>query len=103
MEGSSRRRDSPRLFAIASISSSISRASRAAVWRQGWNVEFGLPIRAGDSITIESQLRETYEKTGRTGTMVFIVFRSTLKNQHREVVAHIDYRFMRRPDTRARG
>jgi len=63
----------------------------------GMDVEFGLPIRAGDSITIESQLKEIYEKTGRTGTMVFIVFRSTLKNQRREVVAHIDHRFMRRP------
>lgn len=69
----------------------------------GMEVEFGLPIRAGDSITIESHLKEIYQKTGRTGTMVFIVFRSTLKNQHREVVAHIDYRFMRRPEARAHG
>lgn len=69
----------------------------------GMDVEFGLPIRAGDTIRIESQLKEIYEKTGRSGTMIFIVFRSTLKNQRHEVVAHIDHRFMRRPDSRTRG
>jgi len=29
--------------------------------------------------------------------MVFVVIRSTLKNQKGEVLAHIDHRFMNRP------
>jgi hypothetical protein len=29
--------------------------------------------------------------------MVFVVIRSTLKNQKDQVVAHIDHRFMNRP------
>ena len=29
--------------------------------------------------------------------MVFVVMRSTLKNQKGEIVAHIDHRFMNRP------
>jgi len=33
-------------------------------------------------------VKEIYEKTGRTGTMVFVVIRSTLKNQKDEVLAH---------------
>jgi len=29
--------------------------------------------------------------------MVFVVVRSTLKNQNDEIVAHVDHRFMNRP------
>jgi acyl dehydratase len=63
----------------------------------GKDVEFVAPIRPGDAITLSSHVKEIYEKTGRTGTMVFVVIRSTLKNQNNEVVAHIDHRFMNRP------
>ncbi len=62
----------------------------------GKDVEFVRPIQAGDKITLSSHVKEIYEKTGRTGTMVFVVVRSTLKNQNGEEVAHIDHRFMNR-------
>ena len=62
----------------------------------GMDVEFVAPIRAGDSITLQSQLKESYEKTGRSGRMIFLVIRTTLKNQRGETVAHIDHRFMNR-------
>jgi hypothetical protein len=62
----------------------------------GMEVDFLAPIRAGDRITMASQIREVYEKTGRTGAMVFMVISSTLKNQRGEVVAKIDHRFMHR-------
>jgi len=63
----------------------------------GKDVEFVAPIRPGDTITLSSHVKEIYEKTGRTGSMVFVVVRSTLKNQNDEVVAHVDHRFMNRP------
>ncbi len=63
----------------------------------GKDVEFVAPIRPGDKITLSSAVKEIYEKTGRSGSMVFVVIRSTLKNQKGEVVAHIDHRFMNRP------
>jgi 3-hydroxybutyryl-CoA dehydratase len=63
----------------------------------GKDVEFGVPIRPGDAITLSSHVKEIYEKTGRTGSMVFVVVRSTLTNQHGEVVAHVDHKFMNRP------
>lgn len=63
----------------------------------GKDVEFVSPIRAGDQVTLSSHVKEIYEKTGRTGTMVFVVIRSTLKNQKGDVLAHIDHRFMNRP------
>jgi acyl dehydratase len=59
----------------------------------GMDVEFIEPIRAGDAISITSQLAETYTKTGRSGAMTFFVIRSTLTNQHGGVVALIDHRF----------
>jgi len=71
----------------------------------GIDVDFVLPIRPGDTITIASQVTDTYEKTGRSGSMLFIVFRSTLTNQHGKVAAHLDYRFVSRPKakTASRG
>jgi acyl dehydratase len=62
----------------------------------GMEVVFGAPIRAGDRITMASRITEVYEKTGRTGAMVFMVIASTLKNQHDELVARIEHRFMHR-------
>jgi 3-hydroxybutyryl-CoA dehydratase len=63
----------------------------------GIDIELGAPIRSGDSIHVSSVLKETYEKTGRTGTMIFAVVRSTLTNQKGEVVAYVDHRMMNRP------
>lgn len=63
----------------------------------GMELEFIAPIRAGDRITMASRIDDVYEKTGRTGPMVFMVIGSTLKNQHGEVVAFIHHRFMHRP------
>ena len=54
------------------------------------------PIRPGDSISAATEVKETYEKTGRTGTMTFTVIRSTLTNQKGQVVALVDYRMMKR-------
>jgi acyl dehydratase len=62
----------------------------------GIDIELDAPIRAGDSIRVSSKVKETYEKTGRTGTMTFVVVRSTLTNQKGEVVARVDHRMMNR-------
>jgi acyl dehydratase len=59
----------------------------------GMDIEFGQPIKAGDAISISSELAETYSKTGRSGMMTFFVIRSILTNQHGEIVARIDHRF----------
>jgi len=62
----------------------------------GIDMELETPIRPGDIISTTTEVKESYEKTGRSGTMVFTVIRSTLTNQNREVVARIDYRMMSR-------
>ena len=47
------------------------------------------PIVAGDLLTASSHLKEVYPKTGRSGTMVFIVWETTFRNQRGEVVADV--------------
>ena len=59
-------------------------------------LEFVAPIKAGDEIRISSQVAEVYEKTGRSGGLVFTVIRSVLKNQRDAIVTRIDHRFTSR-------
>lgn len=53
----------------------------------GSRQEFRLPIRPGDTIEAFAQVKEVYEKTGRSGRMVFVVHRTRYMNQHGEDVA----------------
>jgi acyl dehydratase len=62
----------------------------------GKDIDFGAPIRPGDRITVVSTLHEIYEKTGRSGSMVFVVVRFTLTNQRGDLVATVDNRMMYR-------
>jgi N-terminal half of MaoC dehydratase len=59
-------------------------------------LDFVIPIKSGDEIRISSQVAEVYEKTGRSGGLVFTVIRSELKNQRAEIVTRIDHRFTHR-------
>jgi acyl dehydratase len=60
----------------------------------GKDMEFGAAIRPGDVLTAVATVHDVYEKTGRTGSMTFIVFRTTVTNQHNDMVAHIDQKMM---------
>lgn len=62
----------------------------------GKDVELGVPIRPGDVLTISTCIHDVYEKTGRSGSMTFVVVRSVLTNQSGELVATIDNRMMYR-------
>ena len=53
-------------------------------------------IAAGDSLTASSHLKEVYPKTGRSGTMVFIVWETTFRNQNGQVVADVQESFAAR-------
>ncbi|MEA2625963.1 MAG: 3-methylfumaryl-CoA hydratase [Candidatus Binatota bacterium] len=66
----------------------------------GKDIAFGAPIRVGDVITGRNVLHDLYEKTGRSGTMTFIVSRNTLTNQRDEMVAVIDSRFVVRSEAK---
>ena len=62
----------------------------------GQRVQPCAPIIAGDSLTASSHLKDVYAKTGRSGTMVFIVWETTLRNQKGEVVADVQESFAAR-------
>ena len=50
-------------------------------------------VVAGDQLTASSHLKEVYPKTGRSGTMVFIVWETTFRNQDGDVVADVQESF----------
>jgi hypothetical protein len=62
----------------------------------GKDIELGAAIRPGDRIRVVSSVHDLYEKTGRSGTMTFVVVRFVLTNQRDEHVATIDNRMMYR-------
>ena len=49
--------------------------------------EYYKPVYAGDTITVTAQYADVTERTGRTGSMVFVFTDLTFTNQHGEVVA----------------
>jgi len=62
----------------------------------GQRCEFYAPIRPGDTITMKTRITDVYEKTGRTGKMVFIVRETTYENQQGEKVAMVEQSQVRR-------
>jgi acyl dehydratase len=62
----------------------------------GQHCTFYMPMKPGDTITAKNQVADVYEKTGRTGRMVFVVRRTTYYNQHGEKVAAVDQSMVNR-------
>ena len=62
----------------------------------GQRVEPKAPVYAGDQLTASSHLKDVYAKTGRSGTMVFIVWETTFSNQDGLVVAEVQESFAKR-------
>ena len=62
----------------------------------GRDLDAFAPVRPGDALKMVSKIHEIYEKTGRSGSMYFIVLRNEVSNQNGEKVAVIDHRIMQR-------
>ena len=62
----------------------------------GQRVQPVAPVYAGDTLTASSHLKDVYAKTGRSGTMVFVVWETTFRNQQGDVVAEVQESFARR-------
>ena len=56
------------------------------------------PVRAGDRLIAHSKIADVYEKTGRSGPMIFIVHRMEFTNQNGELLCVVDWRMVRQPD-----
>ena len=55
----------------------------------GQSYEPFAPVRAGDRLTCTARIADIYEKTGRSGSMLFVVREHTFTNQNDQVVAKI--------------
>lgn len=51
-------------------------------------------IRADDILVGKSKIHDVYEKTGRSGPMLFLVHRMTFTNQSDELVSIVDWRMV---------
>lgn len=60
----------------------------------GKRVAPGAPIRPGESLVGRSEIHDVYEKTGRSGTMLFLVHRMTFTNQGGAVASVVDWRMV---------
>ncbi len=47
-------------------------------------------VRPGDTLEVETMLKEVYPKTGRSGMMVFVTWETIFRNQRDETVALVD-------------
>lgn len=61
----------------------------------GKTVEIHAPVRPGDELAAVTSIADVYTKTGRSGTMTFIVQRMRFTNQRGEPVATVDWRMVR--------
>jgi len=62
----------------------------------GKSVEIFNPLRPGDTMTAKSEIYDIYEKTGRSGGMLFIVHRMRFSNQREEPVSIVDWRMVQK-------
>ncbi len=62
----------------------------------GKSVEVHNPLRPGDKLTARSEIHDIYEKTGRSGPMLFIVHRMKFSNQRGELISVVDWRLVQR-------
>jgi len=61
----------------------------------GKSIEWHRPMHAGDRLHATVQIGDIYDKTGRSGTMVFIVNRMTFTDEQGRLVATVDWRMIR--------
>jgi hypothetical protein len=65
----------------------------------GKSVEVLGTVRPGDTLTARSRIHDIYEKTGRSGGMMFVVHRMEFFNQRDERVSVVDWRLVQRLDS----
>ena len=59
-------------------------------------VEPKLPIRATDELKAKSHIHDIFEKTGRSGGMMFVVHRMEFFNQQDELVSIVDWKLIQK-------
>jgi len=65
----------------------LAKAGYGRVLDGGVEWEFLVAVKAGDTITAESKIRDIMEREGKSGKMAFMITETTYTNQNGEVVA----------------
>ena len=79
------------LVALAPVSLHLAEAEEYGKgWLNGGNrFEYFEPVRAGDRITATGRVADVYEKSGSSGSLLFIVFETDYVNQYGRTVARL--------------
>jgi len=78
--------EAPPTYLVALVPASMHLAE-AEEYGKGWLN--GGPVRVGDRITATARVAEVYEKTGSSGSLLFIIFETDYVNQHGRTVARL--------------
>jgi hypothetical protein len=54
------------------------------------------PVRVGETLVAESRIADVYQKTGRSGSMVFIVHRMEFRDAAGRLLSTVDWRLVQR-------
>jgi hypothetical protein len=85
--------EAPPTFLVAIAPTSV-HLEEAEEYGKGWlnggnRFEYIEPVRVGDSITATGKVADVYEKTGSSGSLLFIIFETEYVNQHGRTVARL--------------
>ena len=64
----------------------------------GKRVEVHAPIRPGETLTATTTIADIFEKTGRSGTMIFIVQRMEFRNEAKDLVSTVDWKMIKKAE-----
>jgi hypothetical protein len=85
--------EAPPTFLVA-LAPPTAHLPEAEEYGQGWlnggnRFEYIEPVRVGDRITATGQVVDVYEKTGSSGSLLFIIFENEYVNQDGRTVARL--------------
>jgi hypothetical protein len=85
--------EAPPTYLVALVPVSIHLAE-AEEYGKGWlnggnHFEYFEPVKVGDRITATGRIADVYEKTGSSGSLLFIIFETDYVNQHGRTVARL--------------
>jgi hypothetical protein len=85
--------EAPPTFLVALVPASM-HLEEAEEYGKGWlnggnRFEYLEPVKVGDRITATGRVADVYEKTGGSGSLLFIIFETEYVNQHGRTVAKL--------------
>jgi hypothetical protein len=86
-------REAPPTFLVA-LSPAAYHLEEAEEYGKGWlnggnRFEYLEPVKVGDRITATSRVADVYEKTGSSGSLLFIIFETEYVNQDGRTIARL--------------